>query len=87
VAPLRGGLDKPGPSAKRNNAFCFFFWKKKTIHQLLVLCEAGDDISIPRFPRSGSIQGVGEKKAVSRVIVVMVGHDVFVQLDADGRGS
>jgi hypothetical protein len=23
------GLDGVWPSAKRNNAFCFFFWKKK----------------------------------------------------------
>jgi hypothetical protein len=31
VAPLRGGLDKPWSSAKQNNAFCFFFWKKKKV--------------------------------------------------------
>jgi hypothetical protein len=30
VAPLRGELAELWSSAKQNNAFCFFFWKKKT---------------------------------------------------------
>jgi hypothetical protein len=31
VFPAR--LTRYGSSAKRNNAFCFFFWKKKNIYQ------------------------------------------------------
>jgi hypothetical protein len=34
--PLRGRIGEKGASAKQNNAFCFFFWKKKNIARLIV---------------------------------------------------
>jgi hypothetical protein len=34
VTPLRGELVERGSSAKQNTAFCFFFWKKKSIDHL-----------------------------------------------------
>jgi hypothetical protein len=39
---LRQGLGIKYPSAKQNNAFCFFFWKKKNITKLNgALCAGG----------------------------------------------
>jgi hypothetical protein len=78
----------PIPSAKQNNAFCFFFWKKKNIMDQLVHSVVGFWGHAPRPPGSASPKSgsccplaiVGafcfffwKKKVTNALIVVHVG--------------